>query len=194
MKAHQKFEELLFELSNDFTIYKQLFSEDSSVEILNNFNSLIFGNYQKNLVDRIFSEIAKALDPAHTGKSKDPNLSLAYFIKKYDLEEDEEVAKEFEHILKIYAGSNLKKYRNKILSHNDARLAYKGESISVKLQLSDVEVLIEGIGNLYYTILFKAGIKDENFAMDPLVTLPFDKDGYAFLNKLNQHVTRQGNG
>jgi hypothetical protein len=182
MEVVRKFEGLLFDLSNDFTIYIQLFSEDDSVEVLNGFNSLIFGNYQKVLITSIFSKIARILDPARTGK--DENLSLAYFIEKYRLQGDPEIKVEFENIKELYKNSNLKKYRNKVLSHNDASLAYRGESISLKMEVPDVEDLISFIGNLFCLIKYKAGVSNVNAAMDPLVTLPFDKNGAAFINKL----------
>ncbi|MDI5833144.1 MULTISPECIES: hypothetical protein [Shewanella] len=182
MEAIRKFEDLLFDLSNDFTIYTQLFTEDDSVEVLNDFNPLIFGNYQKVLITSIFSKIARLLDPARIGKDK--NLSLAYFIEKYHLQDDSEIKEEFEYIKEFYKNSNLKKYRNKVLSHNDASLAYRGESISIKIEAPDVEALISYIGNLFYLIKYKSGVSNVNAAIDPLVTLPFDKNGAAFIHKL----------
>jgi hypothetical protein len=187
MEAIRKFEDLLFDLSNDFTIYSQLFSDDEAVEVLNDFNSLIFGNYQKVLITSILSKIARLLDPATTGKDKIPNLSLGYFIKKYDLGNDPEVRDELSYIKEFYKNSNLKIYRNKVLSHNDATLAYKGESIILKLETPDVESLISFIGNLFYLIKYKSGVSEVNAAIDPMVTLPFDKDGVAFIYKLKNH-------
>jgi hypothetical protein len=182
MEAMSKFEDLLFDLSNDFTIYTQLFTEDESVEVLNDFSPLIFGNYQKVLIASIFSKIARLLDPAKTGKDK--NLSLDYFVEKYELLEEKEVIDELSYIKDFYKNSNLKKYRNKVLSHNDASLAYRGESISLKIEAPDVESLIELIGNLFFLIKYKSGVSDVNAAIDPLITLPFDKDGAAFIHKL----------
>lgn len=189
MEAIGKFEDLLFDLSNDFTIYSQLFTEDHSVKVLNEFNPLIFGNYQKVLISSILSKVARLLDPATTGRDRAPNLSLAYFIEKYRLQDDPEVKGEFEYIKDFYKNSNLKTYRNKVLSHNDAALAYKGESISLKLEAPDVESLIGFIGDLFFLIKYKSGISAVNAAIDPLVTLPFDKDGSAFINKL-KHVCK----
>lgn len=140
MEAMSTFEDLLFDISNDFTIYTQSFMEDESVKILNDFNPLIFGNYQK-VRDKL------------------------NFIKDF------------------YKNSNLKKYHNKVLSHNDASLAYRGESISLKIKAPDVESLIELIGNLFFLIKYKSGVSDVNAAIDPLITLPFDKNGAAFINK-----------
>jgi hypothetical protein len=182
MEAMSKFEDLLFDLSNDFTIYTQLFTEDESVEVLNDFNPLIFGNYQKVLIVSIFSKIARLLDPAKTGKDK--NLSLDYFVEKYELNEEQDVIDELSYIKNFYKNSNLKKYRNKVLSHNDASLALRGESISLKVEAPDVESMIELIGNLFFLIKYKSGVSDVNRAIDPLITLPFDKDGVAFIHKL----------
>lgn len=126
------------------------------------------------------------LDPATTGRDKIPNLSIAYFIEKFDLKDNKEITDEHKYIQSFYKGSNLKSYRNKVLFHNDATLAYRGESISLKLEAPDVEALISYIGDLFFLIKYKSEISDVNVAMDPLVTLPFDKNGSYFIQKLKQ--------
>lgn len=58
------------------------------------------------------------------------------------------------------------------------------ESITVKMENTELVSLIETIGNLYFTIKYNAGLVDVNMAMDPMVALPFDKNGHAFIHKL----------
>lgn len=188
MRECEKLEDLLFDLSNDLTIYRQLFSNEDSIATLNRFNSLIFGNYQKCLVNSIFSKIARLLDPPATGSSKNSNLSLPYLIERLSLEENAEVAGELEEVKCIFSSSGLKKYRNKILSHNDAKTAFQGESLSINLDASELESLVERIGNLYFTIKYAAGLEDVDRSLDPLVTLPFDKNGPAFISKLKRCI------
>ncbi len=186
MQECEKFENLLFDLSNDLTIYKQLFSSEESITTLNSFNSLIFGNYQKCLVNSIFSTIARLLDPSTTGRSRNSNLSLAYLVEKLSLGENTKVIGELTEIESIFSSSGLKKYRNKVLSHNDAKTALRGQSLSINIDTSELEDLVERIGNLYFTMKYFGGLDEANRALDPLVTLPFDKNGASFIDKLKQ--------
>lgn len=186
MQECEKFEDLLFDLSSDLTIYRQLFSNEETIATLNGFNSLIFGNYQKCLVNSIFSKIARLLDPPATGSSKNSNLSLQFLIERLSIAENSEVMDEFGEIKFIFSSSGLKNYRNKILSHNDAKTAIRGESLSINIDASELEGLVERIGNLYFTVKYAAGLDQVNRSLDPLITLPFDKDGASFISKLKQ--------
>lgn len=186
MKECEKFEYLLFDLSNDLTIYRQLFSNEESIATLNSFNSLIFGNYQKCLVNSIFSNIARLLDPPATGSSTNSNLSLPYLVERLSLGENAKVISELEKIKSIFSSSGLKKYRNKVLSHNDAKTAILGQSLSINIDASELEDLVERIGNLYFTMKYYGGLEEADKALDPLVTLPFDKNGASFISKLKQ--------
>lgn len=188
MQECEKFEDLLFDLSNDLTIYRQLFSNKESIATLNSFNSLIFGNYQKCLVNSIFSNIARLLDPPATGSPKNSNLSLPYLIERLSLGENANVTDELTEIESIFRSSGLKKYRNKVLSHNDAKAAIRGQSLSINIDASELEDLVERIGNLYFTMKYFGGLDEANRALDPLVTLPFDQNGASFITKLKQCI------
>lgn len=190
MKQFEAFKFLISDLSKDFTIYHQLFSEAESIKVLNEFNSLIFGNYQKCLLDSIYTKISRALDPAETRfkGGSNSNLSFQYFIKKFSLINEEDVLKKLKAINKIFKDSNLKHYRNKVLAHNDVELVEGKNSFKVELDLKKVEKLITEFWSLYCSIDYGAGHREMPYTIIPHITLPREKDGYSFVSTLKRNM------
>ena len=91
---------LLSELSVDLTLYSQLYGLEEAVEVLNQFNGLVFGRLQHCLIERIFIEFAKLMDKGKMGKNE--NLSLEYIIKKNNLENDQAVIDRYDEIKDMY--------------------------------------------------------------------------------------------
>lgn len=54
----------------DLTVYSDLFTEQQSINVMNEFNPLVFGRIQKAYIEKLCLSLACLLDPAQTGKNK----------------------------------------------------------------------------------------------------------------------------
>jgi hypothetical protein len=177
---------LLTELSIDMTLYSQLYGPEESVAVLNQFNGLVFGRLQYCLIDRIFIEFAKLMDKEKMGSND--NLSFLFIIKKYDLESDAEVSLKHKEIVKIYKETNIPKYRNKELSHNDLKTKLGNTKIDVSITPKGAHELLNSMFSLVSEIEYKLGRTTHRVGKSSSISLPRDKDGSSFINKLAKCV------
>ena len=182
MTEFSKFKLLISDLSMDFTIYHQLFSKEKDIEVLNKFNYIIFSNYQKCLLESIYSKISRLLDPAKTHNNK--NLSFSYFIEKFSLSDDKEIMDKLDEIEKVYKETNLKKYRDKVLSHNDVKLATAESVFKLDLTINEVNLFLSSLRDLCCLIDYKSGGSELRYSISPYITLPRDLDGSSFIRGL----------
>ena len=161
------------DLCVDLTLYSELFTEDSSIKVLNKFNQLVFHRIQKAYIEKLCLSIACLLDPAETGKSK--NLSLARIIKQCECPElDEKLNK----LQELYISTGIKKWRQKLLAHNDLGTLMGRKNLDLKFEHDDIQYILELIQEIF------DDISDPTVHTDIMVTLPFDQNGRAFINKL----------
>lgn len=181
---------LLSDLAVDLTLYSQLYGPEESVATLNEFNGLVFGRLQHCLIDRIFLGFARFMDVPESrvkGGSTE-NLSLKFIVRENDLEGDKEISARLQAIEDKYRCANLGQYRNKRLSHNDLKVALGDAKVDVSITPNDAHKLLSDMMNLVATIELKTGRTDKSVGKSSHITLPRDKDGYAFLARLKKCV------
>lgn len=157
----------------DLTIYKDLFTNAESAVILNEFNSLIFSRIQKAYVGKICLGIACLLDPAETGKNK--NLSLEYIINQSQCNE---LVEKLAVLQKIYIDTGIKKWRQKLLAHNDLNTLMGDSPLELNFGSGDIEHIIELVQEIFDDII------DPKIQTDINVVLPYEKNGSSFTRKL----------
>ncbi|WP_414681210.1 hypothetical protein [Marinomonas sp. 2405UD66-6] len=160
-------------LCTDLTLYSELFTSKETVDVLNEFNSLVFSRVQKAYIEKLCLSIACLLDPAETGKNK--NLSLARIIEQCDCHElrDKE-----EQLKNLYTSTGIKKWRQKLLAHNDLSTLMGRKPLEIKFEYEDIENILELIQEIFDYI------SDPRVHTDIKVVLPYDKNGRAFVRKL----------
>lgn len=180
-KVNQKELEVLksyfVSLCTDLTLYSELFTCQESVNVLNDFNSLVFSHIQKAYLEKLCLSIACLLDPAETGKNK--NLSLARIVKQCDCPElDDKLSK----LNCLYESTGIKQWRQKLLAHNDLRTLMGAKPLNLKFRHDDIENIIEIIQEIF------DDISDPTVHTDIKVVLPYDKNGRAFVRKLQSSM------
>ncbi|EPM4027985.1 hypothetical protein ACTJ2P_003146 [Vibrio cholerae] len=160
-------------LCTDLTLYSELFTSQASVNVLNEFNSLVFSRIQKAYVEKLCLSIACLLDPSETGKNK--NLSLARLVKQCNCPElDDKLSK----LNDLYESTGIKQWRQKLLAHNDLGTLMGTKPLNLKFGHDDIENIIELIQEIF------DDISDPRVHTDIKVVLPYDKNGSAFIRKL----------
>lgn len=185
MKSVDKLKGLLADVSTDLTFYNQIFGSDENVETLREFSDWVFSNYQRCLTDTIFSKLAKLLDPDKTCGSN--NLSFPYVIKKVSLSEDEEINNLLNRIKAIYVDSGLKKYRNKVLAHNDA-ISIKNETGHAIFFENGIDDFLSTMWDLFALIQYKSGKESVIPKYGTGIIIPAEMDGETFLLMLKKCI------
>lgn len=161
------------DLCIDLTIYSDLFTSQESVDVLSQFNSLIFNRIKRAYIERLCLSIACLLDPAETGKNK--NLSLEHIINQCN---SPELEKKLDKLKGLYNSTGIKLWRQKLLAHNDLKTLMGVAPLDLKFEHSDIEYMLELIQEIF------DDISDPRIHTDIRVGLPFDKNGSAFIKKL----------
>ncbi|MCK8044854.1 hypothetical protein MSG37_08150 [Shewanella sp. 1CM18E] len=161
------------DLCIDLTVYSDLFTSQESVDTLNEFNDLIFNRIKRAYVEKLCLSIACLLDPAETGNNK--NLSLAHIIKQCNCPE---LDVKLDGLKGIYESTGIKRWRQKLLAHNDLSTLMGVKPLDLKFEHNDIEHMIELIQEIF------DDISDPTVHTDIRVVLPFDKNGSAFIKKL----------
>lgn len=161
------------DLCTDLTLYSELFTKRDSIDALNDFNPLVFSRIQKAYIEKLCLSIACLLDPAQTGKNK--NLSLAHIIKQCDCPELDEKQ---EILQGLYVSTGIKKWRQKLLAHNDLSTLMGRSKLELKFEYDDIENIIELVQEIF------DDISDPKVHTDIRVVLPYDMNGSAFISKL----------
>ncbi|MFB2718439.1 AbiU2 domain-containing protein [Shewanella xiamenensis] len=185
MEASALFKNRLSDISLNFTVYSELFDNTHSIETLNNFHSFIFGNYQKCLVDALYLEVAKLFDPKG---DKDKNLSFSYLISLTNDNNHAELNKDFEELCTLFESSNLKKYRNKLLAHNDLKAIQGIKAAKPEVTTETLEVLLKRCWSLFGKIEYALGITDRAYQTSPHILLPTGTGIDEFITKLQERT------
>lgn len=157
----------------DLTLYGDLFTKKSSVETLNQFNSLVFCRIQRAYLEKLCLSIACLLDPAQTGNNK--NLSLARIIEQCN---SPELTEKYSDLEELYVATGIKQWRRKVLAHNDLSTFIGHRPLELKLEHSNIENIVELIQEIFDDITYPT------VHTDIRVVLPRDKDAHAFIHKL----------
>ena len=185
MESVRNLKDLLVDVSTDLTFYNQIFGAVEKVEILKEFSEWVFSNYQRCLADTIFTKLSKLLDPEKTFGFN--NLSFKYVIDDASLTCDKDIKAAKEKLEVIFVKSGLKKYRNKVLAHNDALSIQNSINHSIHFE-NGIEHFLASMWELFALIEFKSGNETVLPSYGVGVIIPADLDGETFLLKLKKCI------
>ncbi|MGY5774473.1 AbiU2 domain-containing protein [Vibrio antiquarius] len=180
----EKIKLILSNLNTDLTLYKQLYMQDDSQEILNGTGVLVFSRFQSCLLDSIYLAISRLLDPANNRKNK--NLSFNLLITDLNLSEDSEISGLLEKVKGTFKDSRIKEYRNKVLSHNDYRSHSKVVFYPFNTEL--ISSMLGSFWELLAQIEYKVGLIESPYTMGLDTILHGDVCGEALLCKLRERT------
>lgn len=161
----------------DLTLYGELFSSEENIEVLNEFNSLVFSRLQRIYIENICLSISCLLDPANTGSNK--NLSLAYIVKQCDCTDLESKLYELQT---LYESTGIKRWRQKMLAHNDLNTLMGKTNLDLTFEGEDIEDIVVRIQEIL------DDISNPNVCTDVKVVLPPEKNGSAFIQRLRRSL------
>ena len=185
---HTKY--LLNDLATDLTLYSEIYGPEESVLVLNEFNGFVFGRFQFCLIERIMLGFARLMDPAESRVKggKNENLSLKNLIKTYDLDSDNDVSRIFSEIETMYESANIRNYRNMLLSHNDKQVKLGDIKVNLTITPNEAHTMLSHMFSFISVIEYKTGKSSHRVSKSSHITLPRDKGGIAFINKLKKYV------
>jgi hypothetical protein len=183
LETVDKLKWLLSDVSTDLTFYNQIFGKTEDVQVLKEFSDWVFSNYQRCLTDSIFSKLSKLLDPDKTCGLN--NLSFSYVIKKHSLSKDLDIKNSLSEIQSIYKTSGLKKYRNKVLAHNDSTSIENAHQNTIFFE-NGIEVFLSKMWDLFALLEFKTGLKSIIPKYGTGIIIPAEMGGETFLLKLRK--------
>ncbi|MFQ6372680.1 hypothetical protein [Shewanella sp. YIC-542] len=150
---------IVADIATEFTLYSQLFVKPESIDLLNKTAATVFSSYQRSLLNTIYISISRILDPATSSSDKDSNLSFNFLIKELKLTENKELSELLSNTQQLFVATGIKKYRNKVISHNDLR-TIKNKTQHLSLNYDDLTLLIHNLWALLNMIRFVSGETD----------------------------------
>lgn len=180
------FRKKLSDVSLNFTVYTELFDSSEAVEAMNQFHPFIFGNYQKCLVNILYLELTKLIDPQ--GRSGSKNLSFEYMISKASVEHQIKLQSDFKDLNKLFEEINLKKYRNKLLAHNDVNTLRGNKVLELEVTVSKLEMIFHSSWSLFGKIEYYLGITDRPYQTSSYIQLPTGSSTKEFIDKIKNRI------
>ena len=165
--------EYFINLCLDLTIYSGLFTDQHSIDAMNEFNPLVFSRIQEAYIEKLCLSLACLLDPAQTGRNK--NLSLSRVITQCECSELDD---KYSELVNLYELTGIKSWRSKLLAHNDLNTLMGKKKLDLKFEYDDIENIIKLIQEIFNDIT------DPEVHTDFRITLPGDQDVNQFVTKL----------
>jgi hypothetical protein len=180
-------QKVVADVATEFTLYTQLFVMPDTIDLLNKTASMVFSSYQRSLLNTIYISISRILDPATSGRDKDSNLSFKFIISELELTENKELSELLSNTQQLFVSTGLKKYRNKVISHNDLR-TINNKTQHLSLNYDYLTLLIKNLWALLDMIRFVSGETDVLVTTGTEIIM-YD-DGHNLLNNLRKlHIT-----
>jgi hypothetical protein len=186
MKQVALFKNKLSDISLNFTVYRKLFDDKDAVNTMNNFHSLVFGNYQKCLVDTLYLEIAKLFDRGTN--QQNINLSFQYLISRTVGKFHPELNMDFQKLKSLFEASNLKTYRNKLLAHNDLKTIINSKVARPVVTGEALKVIVDEAWALFGKIEHYLGITDRTYVTSSEIRLPTGSGIDEFILMLQKRI------
>lgn len=180
------FKKKLSDVSLNFTVYTELFDSAEAVEAMNQFHPFIFSNYQRCLVHVLYLELSKLIDPK--GKSGSKNLSFEFIISKASDEHQIELLSDLTELGKLFEEVNLKKFRNKLLAHNDVSTLRGNKVLELEVTVSKLEMILNSSWSLFGKIEYYLGITGRPYQTSSYIQLPTGSSVEEFVDKIKNHT------
>ncbi|MEJ6079673.1 hypothetical protein MT391_14210 [Vibrio sp. 1-Bac 57] len=183
----EKMQRVIADLATEFTLYNQLFVNPNAIELLNKTAPMVFSSYQRSLLNTIYMGISRILDPAKNGRGNDSNLSFKFLVEELALTDHKELSELLANTLETFTSTGLKKYRNKVMSHNDLR-TINNKTQHLSLNYDGLTLLMKQLWQLLDMIRYAVGETDVLMTTGTEIIM-YD-DGDSLLGNLRElHIT-----
>ncbi|WP_176432249.1 MULTISPECIES: AbiU2 domain-containing protein [unclassified Vibrio] len=186
MEAVEKLKSLLIDVSTDMKFYEQIFGVKENIQTLVEFSNWVFSNYQSALVNSIMMKVSRLMDPV--ASCGEDNLSFKNVVERCDLSNDEQILPLLAELDQVYKTTGLKNYRNKVLSHNDAKSLLTNKSTKVNLNQVELSELIKDMWHLLAVIEHRSGLENSVPEYSTEHLIPASEDGEWFIEKLRRRM------
>lgn len=184
----------VIQLTFRWKIFCQLFdSGPDNIALLNVSGAVVFGLFQRLVLDDVIMALSRLTDPAFSGRNKsdeNANANIKYLLLKATESLDEDTNAKLQALfarLEDYV-KNLRVHRNKALAHADLRHALQPEALPPVLY-DDLESAMKECRNLMGNLgklLFARACSYE-------IIIPFGRSGSDLLSHLRKsHMQDMG--
>jgi hypothetical protein len=184
-KYIEEMQRVIADLATELTLYNQLFVNPDAIELLNQTAPMVFSSYQRSLLNTIYMGISRILDPAKNGKGNDSNLSFKFLVEELALTDHEKLSELLANTLETFTSTGLKKYRNKVMSHNDLQ-TINNRTQHLFLNYNGLNLLMEQLWQLLDMIRYAVGETD--VLMTTGTTIIMCDDGDSLLDILRECI------
>lgn len=136
-----RYNSYISDIRREVQLYEQLYCLSASTEILNRNITPVFSIIQKSMFISILTRVSAVFDSKSLGSNE--NLSLDFIEHKYRTYANEALRSEFDELKGRYQALNIKKYRNKLIAHNDLATVFGESSVSHTIKDGDIMSLLK---------------------------------------------------
>ena len=161
MGGAERIDRLISHLNYRWKLHKELFQNPAPFELYKQAGVNVWHTFEDVLLDSIFLDIARLLDPEQTGKKQ--NLTLSRLIKhSVDSEYPEVLGTNLDQAYVLYT-ELIAPWRNRVLSHNDYLTLVKKKSLPV-VPYDSIEAIVSSINEVGRYISLSATDIDRVFS------------------------------
>ncbi|MCY7264343.1 AbiU2 domain-containing protein [Pseudomonas protegens] len=132
----------LVDIRREVNLYEQLYCVPSSLSVLNGNLTSVFSIVQRSMFISILTRVSAVFDAKSFGS--DPNLSLAFVEDKYHGLLSTKTSGQFQDLNDEFKRLNIKKFRNKLIAHNDLSAVFGASPVSHSIKDGDIDRLLVG--------------------------------------------------
>lgn len=136
-----RYKSYISDIRREVQLYEQLYCFSTSTEILNRNITSVFSIIQKSMFISILTRVSAVFDSKSLGSNE--NLSLDFLEHKYRSYASDALLFEFSELKGRYEALNIKKYRNKLIAHNDLATVLGGACVSHTIKDGDIMNLLK---------------------------------------------------
>ncbi|MFH4617336.1 hypothetical protein WMQ45_22145 [Vibrio diabolicus] len=109
-------------------------------------------------------------------------------ISKASDEHQIELLSDLTELSKLFEEVNLKKYRNKLLAHNDLSTLRGNKVLELEVTASKLEIILNSSWSLFGKIEYYLGITDRPYQTSSYIQLPTGSSVEEFVDKIKNHT------
>lgn len=177
-----RYNSYISDIRREVQLYEQLYCLSASTEILNRNITPVFSIIQKSMFISILTRVSAVFDSKSLGSNE--NLSLDFLEHKYRTYANEALRSEFDELKGRYQALNIKKYRNKLIAHNDLATVFGESSVSHTIKDGDIMSLLKATHKFCINLCkCLPGCIETVLSVEPWQLKPGD-DGLELLRRL----------
>ncbi len=128
------------DIQREVQLYEQLYCSQESLAVMNKTLTPVFLILKRSMFISILTRVSAVFDSKSFGV--DPNLCLAFLEDKYREHLSGETISKFQALNDKYKSLNIKKFRNKLIAHNDFAAVFNPGAVTHTIKQGDIDGLL----------------------------------------------------